>query len=101
MEDYNDRLFALLKMPKEFDSQCGVITKASYSTLDTTYMYAIPISVRVVRILLKLAQDIPCTCSNLVAIGVSAVLDVLHETCCAINMALPHQVCWPIGQRLT
>lgn len=30
MEDYNDCLVALFKMPKEFGSQCGVITKASF-----------------------------------------------------------------------
>lgn len=32
VEDYDDHVVALFKMPKEFGSQCGVITKASYST---------------------------------------------------------------------
>jgi hypothetical protein len=97
----DDRLVALFKTPKEFCSQCGVITKASYSTLDTTYMYAIPSQLGLCVFCLSWLKDISRTCSNLVVIGVSAVLDVLHETCCAINMTLPHEVCWPIGQRLT
>lgn len=94
VEDYDDHVVALFKMPKEFGSQCGVITKASYSTLDTTYtcmqfLYQLEFCV----FCLSWLKDIPRTCSNLVAIGTSAVLDVLHEKHCAINMALPHEVC--------
>ena len=90
----------------------GGMTKASVFELshqlrpliekqNTNYRLAIPVVVRVACTLLKLAHATNTRlCSELFAIGPSTVSNVVHDTCRAINLALRHEIAWPIGNRL-
>jgi hypothetical protein len=68
---------------------------------NTKYRLAIPVVVRVACTLLKLAHATNTRlCSELFAIGMSTVSNVIHDTCRAIDIALHHEIAWPTGNRL-
>jgi hypothetical protein len=68
---------------------------------NTKYRLAILVVVHVACTLLKLTHATNMRlCSELFAIGMSTVSNVIHDTCRAINIALRHEIAWPTRNRL-
>ena len=102
VEEYNDdRWSCLFRMTKASIFELSNRLRPLIQKQNTKYRLAIPVVVRVACTLLKLAHATNMRmCSEMFAIGMSTVSNVIHDTCRAINIALRHEISWPTGNRL-
>ena len=102
VEEYDDaRWSSLFRMTKSSVFELSNQLRPLIQKQNTKYRLAIPVVVRVACTLLKLAHATNTRlCSELFAIGMSTVSNVIHDTCRAINIALRHEIAWPTGTRL-
>ena len=101
LEEYDDeRWTSLFRMTKASVLHLSTQLRPHIHRQNTRYRHAIPVIVRVACTLFKLAQGSSMIlCSELFAIGISTVSNVVHNTCRAINIALRHEISWPTGER--
>jgi hypothetical protein len=102
IEEYDDdRWSSLFRMTKASVFELSHQLWPFIQKQNTKYRLTIPVVVHVACTLLKLAHATNTRlCSELFAIGMSTVSNVIHDTCRAINIALRHEIAWPIGNRL-
>ena len=102
IEEYDDaRWSSLFRMTKADVFELSNQLRSLIEKQNTKYRLAIPVVVRVACTLLKLAHATNTRlCSELFAIGMSTVSNVIHDTCRAINIAKRHEIAWPTGSRL-
>jgi hypothetical protein len=68
---------------------------------DTRYRCAIPVEIRVIAALYKLAQVVNIlTCSEMFAIGCSIVGRAIRKVVNAVNIVFRSQISWPQGEQL-
>ena len=102
IEEYDDdRWSSLFRMTKASVFDLSHQLRPFIQKQNTKYRLAIPVVVRVACTLFKLAHATNTrSCSEMFAIGMSTVSNVIHETCRAINIVLRHEIAWPTGNRL-
>jgi hypothetical protein len=102
IEEYDvDRWSSLFWMTKASVFELSHQLRPFIQKQNTKYRLSIPVVVRVVCTLLKLAHATNMRlCSELFAIGMSTVSNAIHDTCRANNIALRHEIAWPTGDRL-
>ena len=102
IEEYDDdRWSSLFRMTKASVFDLSHQLRPFIQKQNTKYRLAIPVVVRVACKLFKSAHATNTrSCSELFAIGMSTMSNVIHETCRAINIVLRHEIAWPTGNRL-
>ena len=102
IEEYDDDQWSsLFRMTKASVLELSHQLRPFIQKQNTKYRLAISIVVRVACKLLKLAHAINTRlCSELFAIGMSTMSNVIQNTCRAINIALRHEIAWPTGNHL-